>query len=142
MLDLPSDEDLAQANIHYVSPGFVTLWNAEPGKVLGRSVAEVRASIPDFPPLAAADMARIDTEDSIDIDRRIKPNGEVRWLRTTASAIRDDRGKLVRIAAASKDATRFKGTTSTRNSERRGVPYQKFAAPFKLTPTITEVIAQ
>ena len=93
--------------MHYVSPAFEKIW--------GRSVASLKENPQRWRNFVhPADRARVvatfatlwNEADSLDFEYRIvRPDGEVRWVHVRAFPVRDDAGKLIRVAGIACDIT-------------------------------------
>jgi PAS domain S-box-containing protein len=99
------------ARVDYVSPAFARIW--------GRSVASLYADPKQWPEyilaedrervLATGSRALQRGEDELEMEYRIvRPDGEIRWIRSRAFSIRDAAGKVVRLAGVASDVTELK----------------------------------
>jgi PAS domain S-box-containing protein len=98
------------SEIHYISPAFEKIWGrsleslaAEPQKWADFVVPEDRARV------AAAFAALREDSPRLDIEYRIlRPNGEIRWVRTRGFQVRDATNKLIRHTGIVTDITERK----------------------------------
>ena len=112
------------SEVHYVSPAFEKIW--------GRTVASLRANPQrwqnfvhpeDKERVTNAFATLANQAVSLDIEYRIiRPDGEVRWVRVRGFPIRDDTGKVIRLAGVVSDITssrQFQKALHRQNAELR-----------------------
>ncbi len=93
--------------VHYVSPGYQTVWGrteaalyADPGQWIAAIIAEDRGRVLlEFAALGR-DRASISTEYRIAL-----PDGEIRWINDRGFEVRDESGALIRVAGIATDIT-------------------------------------
>jgi PAS domain S-box-containing protein len=113
-------EDVASGRIEYVGPAFARIWGQDPDAVrtgdvrwLDRVQQEDRRHL-----LAALSSARMGTT-AVAEYRITRPDGEQRWLHSTAFPIRDPDGTVVRIARISRDITATRALEAEREQALR-----------------------
>ena len=122
--------------IHYVSPAYEKIW--------GRSCDSLRAD-----PMSWMDSIHPDDRERIaegvrlqsvrgrhdHTYRIVRPDGALRWIRDRAFPVRDESGKLIRVAGVAKDITeRKEAEDRLRRSE------EKFKALFGIAPVGISVL--
>lgn len=98
--------DLVEERILYISPGFAKLWGRPPEALLTTPQVWVDAIHPEDRERvlsAAMSQARVGV-DHIEY-RIVRPDGSVRWVHDRSYPIRNDKGKICRIAGVVEDIT-------------------------------------
>jgi len=105
--------DVETNQMLYVSPGYERVW--------GRSVKALYASPKDWveaihpedrPRVLAAALTKQRRGDYREEYRIVRPEGTVRWIRDQAFPIRNDQGKIYRVAGVAEDITERKAAES------------------------------
>ena len=98
--------DIAKSEIMYISPGYEKVWGRtleslleEPNQWLSAIHPEDRARIESR--IALQETAEYDEEYRI-----VRPDGEVRWVHDRAFPVKDNAGRVIRIAGVAEDITR------------------------------------
>ncbi len=93
--------------VHYVSPGYQTVWGrteaslyADPGQWIAAIIPEDRGRVLLECAALGRDEASISTEYRIAL-----PNGEIRWINDRGFEVRDGSGTLIRVAGIATDIT-------------------------------------
>jgi len=89
----------------YVSPAFTTIWGRPYEQAIEARAALAEAIHPDDRERVVALSARL-PEQEFDMQYRIfRPDGELRWLRDRSFHVRDEDGRVTRIAGVAVDIT-------------------------------------
>ncbi len=98
--------DPEKQRVLYVSPAYEKIWGvpcasvyADPASWLAAIHAEDRARV------AAAARTRQHTGEYDETYRIVRPGGEIRWVHDRAFPVRDESGRVVRIAGVAEDVT-------------------------------------
>ncbi len=99
-------EDAATGRIEYVGPTYETVWQRPTADVAKEGSGWLEAVLPeDRAPLLGA-LQRARSGESVTVEYRIhRPNGEERWLHSSAFPLRDQDGRVVRVARITRDVT-------------------------------------
>lgn len=91
----------------YVSPAFDAIWGRPRRTLLPDFSAWLRTLHPDDRDAVLRDFSRgLATGKFVPLEYRIlRPDGSIRWIRDNAWAIRDARGRIIRIAGVFRDIT-------------------------------------
>ncbi len=96
---------------YYVSPAFYTIWGVSSDDYSGSHLPrpwQDAVHAHDLPSIEAS-IRRACVDDDFSMDslefRIIRPNGQVRWIKTRAYPIRDKDGRILRIAGTARDIT-------------------------------------
>lgn len=89
----------------YVSPAFASVWGRRPEEVLRNPAARRDWIHPDDIDRILAARGKISRGDFDEEYRIVRPDGEIRWIHDKAFPIRDDRGRVVRVAGIAEDIT-------------------------------------
>lgn len=101
-----TDPDSLQ--IHYISPAFEHIWGRTPDSLYANPASFIEAVHPDDRELVVRDRNRMAAR-GFDVEYRIqRPDGVTRWIRDRSYPIKDESGKVVRIAGIAQDVTRRK----------------------------------
>ena len=93
--------------ILYVSPAYEEIWGQSCESLYANPTSWSEAIHPDDRALAYRKFQEGWSVGHYDVDFRIvRPDGSIRWIQTRAFPVRDDAGKLVRIAGVAKDITK------------------------------------
>ncbi|HEY6562454.1 MAG TPA: response regulator [Polyangiaceae bacterium] len=100
--------DLQHEQVIYVNPAYARIW--------GRSCEGLYASADDWlhglhaedQPRVRASLAAYATGSWNEIYRIVRPDGSVRWIRTSAYPVRDANGRVYRVAGVSRDITEYR----------------------------------
>jgi two-component system cell cycle sensor histidine kinase/response regulator CckA len=99
---------LADANtleILYVSPAFERIFGRPTSDLWGRTDCLMLAVHPDDRAHLEAQKPRLATGDYDETYRIVRPDGKQRWIRDRVLPVRDEEGKVVRLAGLSSDIT-------------------------------------
>lgn len=98
--------DLIEERILYISPAFAKLWGRDPETLLATPQVWVEAIHPeDRERVLSAAMSQARTGvDHIEY-RIVRPDGSVRWVHDRSYPIRNEKGKIHRIAGVVEDIT-------------------------------------
>ncbi|HEY9838139.1 MAG TPA: PAS domain-containing protein, partial [Vampirovibrionales bacterium] len=99
-----SDPDYSQ--ILYVSPAYEEIWGLERQELYEKPTARLEAIHPDDRQAVLTGLMPLDRLDRE--YRIIRPDGSIRWIRDRGFPIRDEDGKIYRIAGISEDITEIK----------------------------------
>ncbi|WP_254568238.1 PAS domain S-box protein [Oscillatoria sp. HE19RPO] len=99
-----SDPDYSQ--ILYVSPAYEEIWGLERQELYEQPTARLEAIHPDDRQAVLTGLMPLDRLDRE--YRIIRPDGSIRWIRDRGFPIRDEEGKIYRIAGISEDITEIK----------------------------------
>ncbi|UHC20090.1 PAS domain S-box protein (plasmid) [Methylobacterium currus] len=103
----------------YLTPAFETICGLEPIAAIEGEGAAPRLDpiLPEDRDRVAAALARVREGERVSSEYRVRrPDGTVRWLRSTDFPIRGDDGRVTRLGGVARDITEEK-----RNSDRMGV---------------------
>jgi len=97
--------DATNAEMIYIGPGFARVWGESP-TVVTRGAPWLRGLLDEDRARIRPLRAQMLASGHFDAQYRImRADGELRWIHTRAFPIRDDRGRLVRIAGFAEDVT-------------------------------------
>jgi two-component system, cell cycle sensor histidine kinase and response regulator CckA len=98
--------------IYYISPAFEEIWGRPAETVYAEPTQWLKYILPeDHEFVANAYKGLMRSDATMDIEYRIvRPNGEIRWLRTRGFQVRDAKGVLIRLAGVVTDITERKKT--------------------------------
>jgi PAS domain S-box-containing protein len=109
----------------YVSPGYETIW----GRTCESLYQEPRSWMAAIHPDDRSRVIATKRHQGIEVEYRVvRPDGSIRWIRDRAFPIKDDAGRLDRVAGLSEDITeRRRVDEQLRNSERLLAGAQRLA---------------
>ncbi len=113
--------DAQSRRLEYLSPAFERIWGEERGPVLA-DLSRWRDLVhPDDRDRAGAALPRLLGGEPVTAEYRIvRADGTVRWIRDVGFAIRDDAGRIVRVAGIAHDFTEQREIEQAlRDSEQR-----------------------
>ena len=98
------------AKIHYVSPGYGTVWGRTEAELYADPDQWMAAILPeDREQVIAECMSLGQDRDNISVEYRIAtPTGDIRWIHGRGFQVRDQTGQLVRVAGVTTDITQRK----------------------------------
>jgi PAS domain S-box-containing protein len=97
--------DLDTRCMVYVSPGYEQVWGRSAKELHRDALAFTRGVHPDDRPAVDAAMTTL-ARGEYDVEYRIiRPDGEQRWIHARGSPVRDERGRIFRIAGIAEDIT-------------------------------------
>ncbi|BAY15001.1 multi-sensor signal transduction histidine kinase [Anabaenopsis circularis NIES-21] len=98
--------DIQSQQILYVSPAYETIWQRSYQSVYQNFSAWLDAIHPDDRPFVKSAFAQqVETGQSDTKYRIIRPDGSIRWIRDRAFPIKNELGKIVRVAGIAEDIT-------------------------------------
>lgn len=101
-------QDSATGKILYISPAYESIWGRSCQSMYDSAASFLDAVLPDDLPIAIECMRRQAFE-SYDAVYRIRDRrGEIRWVRSRSSPIRDAAGKTLRVTGIAEDITDLK----------------------------------
>lgn len=101
--------DAESGRILYVSPAFEHVWGRSCASAYESPDAWADAIVPEDRASITNKFKETSSDGKLEYEYRIRiPNGSIRWIETRSFAVRDDAGKVVRIAGVSKDVTERK----------------------------------
>ncbi|MDD1681375.1 MAG: PAS domain S-box protein, partial [Methanoregula sp.] len=106
--------DRAMNRFTYVSPAYETIWGRSARSLLDNPFSFLAAVLPDDLP-AVQEAIRKELEEGIpvEIEYRIRhTNGAVRWIHSRNFPIRDNTGRIYRVAGFAEDITELKNSQS------------------------------
>jgi len=134
----------AGSEILYVGPAYEEIWGRTCASLYASPMDWLEAIHPEDRDLAHTTFMRQLQGERIDSEYRIrKPNGQERWIRDRAFPVRDQSGKLIRIAGIAEDITeRKRADQALRSSEEK---FRQLAENirevfFLMTPSGSETI--
>jgi PAS domain S-box-containing protein len=90
----------------YVSPAFESIWGTRPAALYDEPSLWSASLHPDDQKRVAASLhEQVPTGEWTAVYRIIRPDGAVRWIRDRAFAIRDESGRIYRLAGVAEDST-------------------------------------
>lgn len=93
----------------YVSPAYAQLWGRPPTEVQDCPAAWTSAIHHEDQAKREAAWRRIAQDAAFDVEYRVvRPDGSVRWVKDRGFAVRDHRGRIVRVAGIAADVTLLK----------------------------------
>lgn len=106
--------DLKEERILYVSPAFERIWGRSVESLLGTPRTWMESIHPDDRDQVLS-AALVDARIAQDAKRYriIRPDGSVRWIEDRAYPVRNDRGKVYRLAGVARDVTDALGEPPT-----------------------------
>lgn len=94
--------------LHYANPAYERLWGRGPDGRLLLVTDQLEAIHPDDRDTVAAAFRGL-PQDEYEIEFRIvRPDGQIRWVRSRAYPIRNERGEVYRVAGITEDITEHK----------------------------------
>jgi PAS domain S-box-containing protein len=93
----------------YVSPAYETVWG-RPARALCEDISTwVESLLPEDRPRVLTEASRQSRGEATDIQYRIaRPDGSIRWIRDRGFPVRDETGRIYRIAGIAQDITEYK----------------------------------
>ncbi len=112
--------DRDNRRVTYVSPAYESIWGRSVSRLYDRYEEWLDSVYPDDREAAAAAFNRLFTADggAANEYRIIRPDGTVRWISDRGFPIRDDTGKVIRVAGIAEDITDRK-TGEAENRKRQ-----------------------
>lgn len=111
------------AQFLYVSPAFRQLWERDPAELVVRPQAWEDAIHPDDRAKRREALRRLPQTGGFDLEYRLAfPDGRERWVWDRGFAVRDEQGRLLRIAGLAEDIT------AQRLAQERRVATERLAA--------------
>lgn len=114
--------DRAMNRFTYVSPAYETIWGRSARSLLDDPFSFLAAVLPeDLPAVQEAIRKELDEGIPVDAEYRIRhTNGTVRWIHSRNFPIRDNTGRIYRVAGFAEDITELKNSRiALRESEER-----------------------
>ena len=113
--------DAATGHLEYLSPAFETMWGAPRGAVMADIAGWTHFLHPDDRERALASMPSLLGGEQETVEYRIvRPDGQVRWILDVGFPIKDQDGRITRVAGIAQDVTgRRRQEEAIRASERR-----------------------
>ncbi|MEO7324118.1 MAG: PAS domain S-box protein, partial [Dokdonella sp.] len=101
--------DAESGRILYLSPAFEHVWGRSCASAYESQDAWADAIVPEDRASITSKFRETPADGRLEYEYRIQiPGGPIRWIETRSFAVRDDAGKVVRIAGVSKDITERK----------------------------------
>ena len=98
--------DLAQQRVMYVSPAYERIWGRPGAGLLANADDWLEGVHPDDRKRAKEHTAKVADDETFDqVYRVIRPDGGERWVHDRGFPVRDEQGKVVRIAGLAEDIT-------------------------------------
>jgi PAS domain S-box-containing protein len=97
--------DADTAEVLYVSPGFEKLWGHACGSLYQQPRSFLDSIHPEDRARISASLDRVSRGDYDEQFRVVRPDGEIRWVRTRAFPVYDEQGRVYRVAGISEDVT-------------------------------------
>lgn len=115
--------DAATARLEYLSPAFEAMWGESRDRVLANLSRWADFVHPDDRERALSGMPRLLAgERAINEYRIVRPDGEVRWIQDVGFPIRDDAGRVVRVAGIAQDQTERREAEDRLRTLMEGIP--------------------
>jgi PAS domain S-box-containing protein len=112
--------DPHQRRLLYVSPAYERVWGRTAESLYADYSSFLEAVHPDDRERAAAALPRQAAGEATSLEYRIvRPDGEVRWVWDRGFPIRDESGRVVRVAGIAEDVTERKQTEQQIEDHRR-----------------------
>jgi PAS domain S-box-containing protein len=93
------------AEVLYVSPAFERLWGHACGSLYQQPRSFLNSIHPEDRARISASLDRVSRGDYDEQFRIVRPDGEIRWVRTRAFPVYDEHGQVYRVAGISEDVT-------------------------------------
>jgi PAS domain S-box-containing protein len=107
----------------YVSPAFGLLWERDPAELIASPQLWQEAIHPEDRAQRSEALRRLPQSGGFDIEYRLLlPDGRQRWIWDRGFAVRDEQGRLLRVAGLAEDVT------SQREAQERRVATERLAA--------------
>jgi PAS domain S-box-containing protein len=101
--------DPASDRILYISPAYETVWGRSCDELYADSTSWLASVHADDLPKVLASLRERETTGRFDLEYRIsRTDGAIRWIRSRGFPIRDEQGKICRIAGVAEDITERK----------------------------------
>ncbi len=112
--------DARERRLEYVSPAYEAIWGEPPDHAVGNIERWAEIVHPEDRPRASEGRIRLLSEGRLTQEYRIvRPvDGEVRWIRDTSFAIRDESGVIIRLAGIAHDVTSEKRSAAALRDAR------------------------
>jgi PAS domain S-box-containing protein len=111
--------DAATGELLYLSPAFDEIWGFPRSQLNGRPEAWIEAIHPDDR-AALAEVMQSHVPSYETEYRVVRPDGELRWIRSRGFPVHDERGRVYRMAGLARDVTDHKrAEEALRTSEER-----------------------
>jgi PAS domain S-box-containing protein len=101
--------DVGATEMYYVSPAYEAIWGVSCKSLYERPRSWSDAIHPEDRERASGVFAEMETVGGFDLEYRIvRPDGGLRWIRVRGFPIRDESGKIYRVAGIATDVTETK----------------------------------
>jgi PAS domain S-box-containing protein len=122
--------------IHYISPAYEKIWGRSCERLYAEPMSWMDSIHPDDSDRIAEAIRLQSVRGQHDHTYRIiRPDGSLRWIRDRAFPVRDELGKLIRVAGIAEDITEHKEAEGRRRRSE-----EKFRALFGIAPVGISVI--